>query len=187
MDGLSLEQRLDRLESRALIAELGSAYAVACDERDMERLLDTFAPDAAIRSVNGVMNARGREHISAMFERMFAVRGPAYHWTHDRFVWFDDDDSDRATGQVLAHAETTLHGVASLAALRYDDNYVRIGDTWKFSERVLSFLYYVPLKDYLDRIPKIERFHNQGTYSAADFPEALPTWQRFYATDRSVS
>lgn len=180
MEILKLEQRIDQLESRAAIAELGSAYAIACDERDMDRLRDTFDPAATIRSTNGTMNAAGIEPIMAMYRSLFATRGPAYHWTHDRFVWFDTDDRDRATGQVLAHAETTSNGVASLAALRYDDVYVRTAGRWRFADRLLSFLYYVPLTDYLKRIPTAERVLGAGGYRAADYPEPFDSWRRFY-------
>jgi ketosteroid isomerase-like protein len=186
MNSLTLEQRIDRLESRAAIAELGSAYAVACDERDMDRLRSVFTQDAVVRSVNGLMNASGIEAIMDMFVTMFQIRGPAYHWTHDRFVWFSDSDANRATGQVLAHAETTLEGVPSLAALRYDDVYARRDGAWKFAERTLSFLYYFPMKDYLERMPSTERFYEKTGYRSADFPESLATWQEFYGTAKTV-
>lgn len=186
MTTLTLEQRIDRLESRAAIAELGSAYAIACDERDLTRLGSLFDDNAVVRSLDGKMDAKGVDNIIAMFRSMFAIRGPAYHWTHDRFVFFDDQDPDRAAGQILAHAETTLNDVACLAALRYDDMYVRRDGVWLFAERVLSFLYYMPLRDYLERMPSAERFHDNGTYRMADYPEKLESWRQYYGQGQSA-
>lgn len=136
-----LRRRVDRLEARAEIGELVSAYAVACDEHDMPRLTSLFTMDARFGSPSGVMVAEGRDAITAMFVRMFSIRGPAYHWTHDHFVGFVDGDPDRATGGlVLTHAETSPGGQASLAAMRYEDGYRRIDGRWLFEKRVISFL-----------------------------------------------
>ena len=43
-----LTRRGEQLEARVEIAELTSAYAVACDEHDMERLGSLFAEDAVM-------------------------------------------------------------------------------------------------------------------------------------------
>lgn len=173
---ISLEQRVDQLESRALIAELCTEYGIACDFRDMEKLASLFTPDVVIRSANGSMNARGVGDAIAMFNRMFEIRGPAYHWTHDRIVTFDPNDRDRAQGLVLSHAETTPNGQASLAGLRYHDVYRRIDGRWLFAERVLSFLYYVPLVEYVGRLQKPERVLAGTEWRSADYPEKDPTW-----------
>src|SRR5437762_2739530 len=102
-----LVRRIDRLEARSEISELVSAYAVACDEHDMPRLVGLFTNDATFDSPSKLMVASGTAAIAAMFVEMFKTRGPAYHWTHDHFVRFDDADPNKATGLVLSHAETT--------------------------------------------------------------------------------
>src|SRR4051812_2277275 len=110
MADASLLRRIEQLEARAAIGELVSAYAVACDEHDMDRLIGLFTAEAVFDSPNGIMHAEGREAIGAMFVRMFRIRGPAYHWTHDRFVRFDESDPTKASGLVLSHAETSPDG-----------------------------------------------------------------------------
>ena len=35
-DGMTLEQRVDRLEARAEIAELIQAYGISCDDHDID-------------------------------------------------------------------------------------------------------------------------------------------------------
>jgi ketosteroid isomerase-like protein len=184
MSPSDLDIRIDRLEARAALAELGTEYGIACDFRDMEKLASLFTPDVVIRSVNGSMNATGRDAAIDMFNRMFKIRGPAYHWTHDRIVHFDDKDRNRATGLVLSHAETTPNGTPSLAGLRYHDRYQRIDGRWYFAERVLSFLYYVPTAQYLDRLQNPDRVYANGTWIGADYPEADPVWRDWHAVNR---
>lgn len=174
----SLERRIDRLEARAEIAELCSAYGIACDEHDYDRLESLFTADVRIQSRDGLMDGQGRDAVMAMFGRMLAIRGPAYHWTHDRFVQFDDSDPDVATGLVLAHAETSPNGVASVAAIRYADRYRREEGRWKFAERQLSFLYYMPVTEFAAHFPSAERMGLGGEWRGADFPEGLPTYRK---------
>ncbi|HSV59421.1 MAG TPA: nuclear transport factor 2 family protein [Variovorax sp.] len=178
-DLTDLMRRVEKLEARAEIAELASAYAVACDEHDMPRLLALFTDDARFDSPSEVMQASGRAEIEAMFIRMFQVRGPGYHWTHDLFVNVDASDPERATGRVLSHAETCPNDVGSLAAMRYDDEYRRVDGRWRFSKRVINFLYYVPVSDYAQVFASPNRLVMAGEKLPADYPETLPAWQAF--------
>lgn len=174
-----LLHRIEKLEARHAIAELASAYAIACDEHDMERLIGLFTADAVFDSPNKAMVANGREDIRAMFIRMFKVRGPGYHWTHDHFVEFDAADPTRATGLVLSHAETCPDGVASLAAMRYRDAYRREGGRWLFERRAIEFLYYVPFAEYGQALVGKQRVKMGERRLAADYPESLAVWQAF--------
>ena len=79
----ALEARVDRLESHNKINELATAYAVACDEHDMDKLINLFTEDAIFESPSGFMKASGRNEIFEIFVEMFKIRGPGYHWTHD--------------------------------------------------------------------------------------------------------
>lgn len=176
--GLSLEQRIDRLEARAEIGELCSAYGIACDEHDYDRLESLFTADVRIQSRDGLMDATGRDVVMAMFGRMFAIRGPAFHWTHDRFVTFNDTAPGTATGLVLAHAETSPDGIASIAAIRYKDRYRYEDGRWKFAERQLSFLYYMPVTEFAEHFPTEQRMGLGGTWRAADFPEGLSSYRK---------
>jgi ketosteroid isomerase-like protein len=178
-DLANLALRIDRLESRFQIAELVTSYAVACDEHDMPRLVHLFTEDAYFDSENGLMRARGRLEIANMFVDLFKVRGPGYHWTHDHVVTFVDADRDRATGLVLSHAETSPNGQMSLAAMKYEDVYRRVGGRWYFDERKILFLYYVPAKDYASVLESPLRFTVSGEKRAADYPEQLPAWREF--------
>lgn len=63
-----------------------------------------------------------------------------------------------------------------VTALRYDDVYEKIDGLWCFSERLLSFFYYLNVMDYPQAMGRLERNMASGTPVAADFPERLPTY-----------
>lgn len=181
MADADLLARIDRLESRHAIAEAISRYGVACDDHDMPALMALFTPDAVFDTKNGLMRAEGKDAIAAMFVDAFRIRGPAFHWTHDHIVEFDDADPDRAAGLVLSHAETTPNGEPSVAAMRYEDVYRRVDGRWLFARRTINFLYYVPAKDYLTALNTPTRVTVAGNRLPADYPEGLAAWQAFDA------
>jgi ketosteroid isomerase-like protein len=175
----ALMRRIGRLEARAEICELVSAYAIACDEHDLPRLTRLFAADAVLDSPSKLVSANGSEAIRDMFIRLFRVRGPACHWTHDHLVSFDAADPDRATGVVLGHAETCLDNEVCVASMRYADDYRRVDGRWVFGKRVLSFLYYVPAKEYSQALSGPLRVSLGGNRLPGDYPESLPGWKAF--------
>jgi len=171
--------RLDRLESKDAIRDLASAYAIACDEHDMPRLMSLFTEDACFDAPNGAMVATGKDAIRDMFEATFKIRGPAFHWTHDITVEIDSSDPDKATGLVLSHAETTPSGVVSIAAMRYYDDYRRDNGTWRFARREIHFLYYVPAAEFTNGLNQPQRVVMGSERLEADYPEKLPAWHAF--------
>jgi ketosteroid isomerase-like protein len=178
----TLEDRIRRLEDRNEIEELIARYGLVMDDRDMAGMPDLFTPDAVVRSQDGVMNATGTAALVEMFKGRFTVLGPSNHFTHDKIIRFDDADPDRAGGLVLSHAEMNRKGVPMVTAIRYADQYRRHDGRWKFSERVLSFFYYVPTAEYLDAfgpgLAKRMRAYDKPT--PADWPEGLATWKSYY-------
>jgi hypothetical protein len=63
-----------------------------------------------------------------------------------------------------------------VTALRYDDIYEKIDGLWCFSERLLSFFYYLNVKDYPLAMGRLERNMASDAPVAADYPERLPTY-----------
>ena len=133
----ALESRIRRLEDRCEIGELVTRYCLAMDNRDVAVIPGLFTADATVRSLDGVMNAVGRDAVVQMFLGRFAVLGPSNHVTHDRLVTFDATDPDGAQGLVLSHAEMQRKGQPMLTAIRYTDKYRRDEGRWKFSERAM--------------------------------------------------
>ena len=180
--GPTLEERVRHLEDRVAIGELIARYCLVLDNRDVDAIESLFTPDARVWSVDGVMDARGRQAAVEMFKSRFTVLGPSNHFTHDRIVEFDHMDPDRATGFVLAHAEMQRKGQPMLATIRYTDRYRRLQGRWRIAERVLSFFYYVPTAEYLDaRGPGLAaRMRAYDVARPADWPEGLESWREYY-------
>lgn len=174
-------QRLQRLEDREEIKALIARYGLVMDDRDIDEMPQLFTPDVQIRSLDGVMNARGRDEVIAMFRGRFEVLGPSNHFTHDKIIRFADQ-ADAATGTVLSHAEMNRKGQPMLAAIRYSDRYARHEGVWKFAERVFAFFYYVATEEYLDALGAgmATRMRAYDTPVAADIPESLQSWKDYY-------
>ena len=171
-----IKKRLDRIESRTAIGELCTAYAIACDDRDMKTIADIFTEDCVFRSKDGMMVANGRQSILEMYRGRFRVLAASYHWTHDLTVKFDDSNPNHATGLTLGHAEVFRNNEPLIAAMRYEDEYRREDGKWRFSKRSLSFLYYVNVHEYPTALGETDRMRAYGDRRPADYPESLPTW-----------
>ena len=91
----------------------------------------------------------------------------------------NSEDNQLAEGTVYSHAETTRDGVASLAAMRYDDIYSKKEGSWKFLKRTINFFYYVKTEDYLESLNNPMRVNMGEGKIAADIPESIPSWAEF--------
>ena len=62
---------------------------------------------------------------------------------------------------------------------RYDDIYRRQEGRWRFADRLLSFVYYVPVEQYAAALGGTDRMRAYDTPRPADLPEPLPQWQDY--------
>jgi hypothetical protein len=169
----NLTDRVLRLEDRAAIQELGILYGFVMDERDEEGIRQIFCADATLRSQDGVFAATGIEEIVATYFGRFAALGPTNHFSHGHVVRFDDADSDRATGLLAGHAEVSRNGVAMQVALRYKDAYRRVEGSWRFADRLMSYMYYLPFSELSSGLGEADSVRAYGDRRAADWPEVL--------------
>ena len=174
------EQRLARLEARAEIRELVARYCFTIDARDILGIGECFTRDGSFRSLDGVMNATGRDAVIAQFHGRFAVLGPSNHFTHDHVIEFDELHFDHATGTVNTHAEVVRNDEPLLASLRYHDEYRLEEARWRFQARTLAFFYYGRPADYREILGGVLRNRAYAEPKAADFPERLESWNTYY-------
>jgi hypothetical protein len=66
-----------------------------------------------------------------------------------------------------------------VTALRYEDTYKRTDGRWHFHDRLLSFLYYLPVEEYAEGLGSRLRMRAYGDQRPADYPESLPTWKEY--------
>ena len=173
----NLDARLQRVADELEIRNLVARYVFAIDDRDLAAVADLFATDGAFRSVDGVMDARGREAVVEQFKGRYRVLGACNHVTHDHLVTVRS--ATEATGLVSAHAELWRKGETMITALRYADIYTKAEGAWRFAERTLSFLYYAPLAEYRNILGRRERNLAYDEPRPADYPEQLPTWTNY--------
>jgi len=178
-DLAALARRIRRIEDRAELRELVARYCLAIDDRDIEGIADIFTTDARFRSQDGVMDANGRDAVLEQFRGRFAALKATNHIAHDQILTFGDDP-DSVTGLVTSHAEVWRNGQAMITALRYRDTYRRESGRWRFADRLLSFLYYMPVEEYVEGLGSPLRMRAYGDRRPADYPEKLPSWKLYH-------
>lgn len=170
----SLESRLAAVEDQLAIRDLAARYNFAMDNRDLASARPLFTDDASFGSKDGAMRATGIDAIIKQFESRFSALGATNHFAHDHVIWFESDT--RARGMLSVHAEVWRKEQPQITALRYDDVYAKVDGLWRFAERLLSFFYYLHVKDYASAMGRLERNMASDTPVAADYPERLPTY-----------
>jgi hypothetical protein len=103
----------------------------------------------------------------------FAALGPTNHFSHGHVVRFDDADPTRATGLLASHAEVSRNGVAMQVALRYKDTYRKEGGRWKFADRLMGYMYYLPFTELPEGLGDRNSVRAYGDHRPSDWPEVL--------------
>lgn len=155
MDAGDLEKRVRVLEDIEAIKRLKHRYADACDRGyDAETLASLFAEEAVW---DGGLFGRyeGREAIRAFFRGVSSDIVFAMHYMINPIV---EVDGDRATGTwylfqtcTFAEGNTPIWGAA-----RYDEEYVREADGWKFQYLRLISSFWTPFDEGWVRRPFVQ-------------------------------
>jgi len=168
----ALQERVARLEAREEIRELVVLYGFVMDERDERGVRALFCDDATVRSADGVMEVTGREAVVEAYGSRWSALGPTNHVSHGQVIRFGVDP-DRAVGLVAGHAEVVRHGTAMVVGLRYEDDYHRVDDVWRFHRREMSYLYYLPVDQYAEGLGAEGRMRAYGRHAPANWPWVL--------------
>jgi hypothetical protein len=181
---LTLERRLQRAEDHRAIQELGILYGFIMDERDEAGIRQIFTHHATLDSQDRVFRAVGLEQIVETYLDRFAALGPTNHYSHGHVVRFRDEDPDSAYGLLAGHAEVFRNGVGMQVALRYKDEYRREAGRWKFSARLMSYMYYLPSTEYAEGFGAADSMRAYGDRRPSDWPEVLysPTGSQWLHT-----
>lgn len=143
LHGGDLEDRVRRLEDLHAIGQLRAHYCQALDDGRWDDLVDLFTSDGAFV---GLSTARGRDELRAFFSGL--QQGPLSAWWHfssNETIDLDGTPARSATGHTWLDQPCVVDGRAHIAAGRYADRMVRGDDgRWRFSERRVSFFYWVP-------------------------------------------
>ena len=170
---LTTEERVRRLEDRAAIQDLAVMYGYVMDERVVDGIARLFTDDATLRSADGVFAATGLDEIVKTYQGRFDVLGPTNHFVHGHVVQFDDGEPDVATGIVSSHAEVVRNDQPMWVALRYQDTYRRTPEGWRFADRLMSYMYYVDVREYAEVLAQELRVRTYDQPAPGDWPQSL--------------
>ena len=163
---------MDAAQTSAIveIQQLGIAYCVGIDRRDVDLIAGLFVPD-----VDCGHWGTGRGAFRVMYLENDSTFTTSIHQATNHLVTVESEDT--ASGVCYLTAEQRMHdGTWARLAGAYDDRYEKVDGSWLFRARRLLFWYRdtdapVGLRDTTYRT-----FAKWPT-----LPDAWPTWERFWA------
>ncbi|NDV12711.1 nuclear transport factor 2 family protein [Crenobacter caeni] len=173
MPEMTLEERVDRLESVEAIRQLAGRYALSLDMRDLDAHVNLFAPDIRVGR-----DKVGRAHLKAWVDDTLRDQftGTSHH-IGQHIIEFTDPD--HAVGVVYSKNEHECGREWVTMQMLYWDDYERVDGVWVFRRRLPCYWYASdlnapPIGDMKMRWPGREPY--RGT-----FHELFPSWQAFWA------
>lgn len=175
MDALTLEARIDRLESLDQIRQLPAKYALALDMRDMEAMVSLFPADVRVGK-----GASGRQALRAYMDQ--TLRSPFTGTSHHiggHVIEFDEPD--HAHGVVYSKNEHETGDEWVIMQMMYIDDYARSEGRWCFARRLPLYWYATDLNK-----PPIgpNKMRWPGTdWTEGNFHKLFPSFAEFWARD----
>lgn len=138
--GLSLEQRVQRIEDEVAIRALIQRYADLLTARDFDGYVQLFTADGVWQ--NGPIVHRGRPAIKAMLVNMFPDTPPDYVNT-ESYMLVSNVSVELAPDGVHARAQARQLSImrgrngspTPVLAGMYEDDLVKVDGEWKFARR----------------------------------------------------
>lgn len=169
----TVEERLDRMESLAMIRQLAYRYALALDSRNMDALVELFDPDVQV-----ARQSRGREALRRWFVETMRVPGVSVHLIGNHIIDFDDADNAHGIVYCRDELERPASGEWEIGTIQYWDTYRRIDGEWYFVARKFHRWYLV---DALSRpAPGAGVNRPDEPLYARQLPQAFESWERFW-------
>lgn len=133
----TLETKVRELADREAIRDLPVRYCHYVWTNDVEGLVGLFAEDGSITTSDPELpRARGRLELRGMYRRALGELTPL-PFIHNHVVTLEEPG--RARGTCYVEVRGVRSGQAWIATGFYDDEYVKVGDDWKFLSRKLTF------------------------------------------------
>jgi len=136
-------ERIDRLESRAAIAELVHAYARAVRHGRVDEAADLFTEHGFFETREGPVGGKsqfrsrveGREHYRAFLASTMRDGKPSVSpLIHNLIVEFDGPDAARGNAML----DTVLVATGKRMVGEYDDLFRRVDGRWLFAGRTFT-------------------------------------------------
>jgi hypothetical protein len=168
---MTLEDRLDRVESELAIRQLPVRYALAVDGRDLDSWVGLFVED-----VDCGQYGKGRDALKAFIGPNVRTFYRSVHLICGQTI--DFIDADHAKGTTYCRAEHEDGEKWIVMAILYFDTYERREGRWYFVRRSEQHWYSA---DVLERpaAPDFQqwaRWQDRKPHLPAKFPTWLPFW-----------
>jgi SnoaL-like domain len=172
---MTLEARIDRLESLDAIRQLPAKYALTLDMRDIDAMVTLFPHDVRVGK-----DASGRAALRAYMDR--TLRSPFTGTSHHiggHIIEFDDES--HAHGIVYSKNEHETGDEWVIMQMMYADDYVRVEGRWYFARRLPLYWYATDLNK-----PPIgeKKMRWPGTdWVEGNFHKLFPAFADYWARD----
>ena len=137
---MSTEQMTQELFDREKIRELTARYCFYVMTNQREKVPTLFAEDASFLGNSGPP-AYGKKALEKMFGRTRDVTLMPFIQNH----LIEVEDTTHARGTCAVEVRAVQGGVPMTAAGYYQDEYVKVGQDWKFQSRNLHLFHFVAL------------------------------------------
>jgi len=174
---MSLEDRLDRLESLEEIRQLVAKYALSLDMRDLDAHVNLFAHDIRVSR-----EATGRAALKRWRDDTLRLQFTGTsHQTGNHIIEFDDPDHAHGIVYSKNEHETPSPGGDEWVIMQmiYWDNYERMDGRWYFRRRLPCYWYATDLNKPPVGENKM-RWPDREAYEGA-YHELFPSWTAFWA------
>lgn len=141
--GKTLEERLQRLEDLEEIRSLRMEYHHCVNDSRFAEAAWIFTDDAYVE-YGGVGKAKGRDNIRVLFGNLANAVTIIKQFVSNHMVKIAGDE---ASGNAWLDARYAQDGKSLIAAVRFDDRYVRTEDGWRISDMRASVHFSVPVQE----------------------------------------
>lgn len=141
----TLEERIRILEDRNEIGNLISHYCRGVDSQDEALFLSIWADAAKWLIGEPLGNPQGLGEIKQTLQAVWEILPESHHFTTNSVINVNGDTADAISD--VDCTGTDNKGRAVLIAAKYTDEYHRIADTWKITQRRAEILYWAPVTD----------------------------------------
>lgn len=174
---MTLEERVDRLESLDAIRQLVSKYSLTLDMRDLDAHVNLFADDIRVSK-----DKVGRAHLKAWLDDTLRLQFTGTsHQVGNHVIEFDNADNAHGIVYSKNEHETSREDGGTdwvIMQMMYWDNYERRDGGWYFRRRLPCYWYATdlnspPVGENKMRWPDRESY--EGSYH-----ELFPSWKAFW-------
>jgi hypothetical protein len=172
---MSLEARIERLESLDEIRQLVAKYCLALDVRDLDAMVGLFPEDVRVGG-----GRSGRAELKRWFDETLRVQftGTA-HVTGNHIIEFDGPEAAR--GLVYSRNEHETGDEWVIMTMMYWDRYERIDGRWYFRRRLPLYWYATDLNKPPIGEAKM-RWPDREPYDGG-WEDFWPSWKEFWSDD----